>query len=85
MSYTMTGVVTQIIKVGNEVCVANSTDGQMSVGRPRPDLIARCLPREGSVDHPVFGLSTVAICTSTNKLVLDDGFKVRYSSRSDVQ
>ena len=57
---------------------ADSTDGQMSVGRPRPDLIARCLPREGSVDHPVFGLSTVAICTSTNKLVLDDGFKVRY-------
>ena len=48
----------------------------MSVGRPRPDLIARCLPVPGSVDHPVFGLSTVDICTSTNIAQLDDGFKV---------
>ncbi|KAK1922989.1 phospholipid metabolism-related protein [Papiliotrema laurentii] len=70
MSYTMTGVVTQIIK--------------MSVGRPRPDLIARCLPREGAADHPVFGLSTVEICTSTNKLVLDDGFKSFPSGHSSL-
>lgn len=64
MSYTMTGVVTQIIK--------------MSVGRPRPDLIARCMPVEGAMDHPVFGLSNVSICTNTNAFILDDGFKVRW-------
>lgn len=62
MSYTMTGVVTQIIK--------------MSVGRPRPDLIARCMPVGGATDHPVFGLSNVSICTNTNAFILDDGFKV---------
>jgi diacylglycerol diphosphate phosphatase/phosphatidate phosphatase len=48
----------------------------MSVGRPRPDLIARCLPMTGATDHPVFGLSTEIICTTTNIARLDDGFKV---------
>lgn len=63
MSFTMTGVITQVIK--------------LMVGRPRPDLIARCLPKEGAHDHPVFGLSTDKICTQTNFYVLNDGFKVR--------
>lgn len=62
MAWTMAGVITNVIK--------------MMVGRPRPDLIARCLPREGAADHPVFGLSTIAICTQKNKLILYDGFKV---------
>ncbi|WWC72489.1 uncharacterized protein I206_106451 [Kwoniella pini CBS 10737] len=70
MSYTMTGVVTQVVK--------------MSVGRPRPDLIARCLPAPGSVDHPVFGLSTVDICTNTNLLILNDGFKSFPSGHSSL-
>ena len=48
----------------------------MSVGRPRPDLISRCLPRIGAHDQVPYGLSTYEICTSTNKLRLDDGFKV---------
>ena len=48
------------------------------VGRPRPDLLARCIPAPGATDHPVFGLSTVDICTSTNQPRLDDGFKVSY-------
>lgn len=46
------------------------------VGRPRPDLISRCLPAPGSTDRPLFGLSTYEICTTTNQLRLDDGFKV---------
>ncbi|KAE8541513.1 hypothetical protein D1P53_002875 [Cryptococcus gattii VGV] len=70
MSYTMTGVVTQIIK--------------MSVGRPRPDLIARCMPVEGATDHPVFGLSNVSICTNTNAFILDDGFKSFPSGHSSM-
>ncbi|WWD08361.1 hypothetical protein V865_006473 [Kwoniella europaea PYCC6329] len=70
MSYTMTGVVTQVIK--------------MSVGRPRPDLIARCQPVPGSVDHPVYGLSTVDICTNTDLIVLNDGFKSFPSGHSSL-
>jgi hypothetical protein len=48
----------------------------MMVGRPRPDLIDRCRPPLGSTDHALHGLSTVDICTNTNKAQLDDGFKV---------
>ena len=52
------------------------------VGRPRPDLIDRCRPPIGSTDHAIFGLSTVDICTNTNKVQLDDGFKVGDLSNS---
>jgi hypothetical protein len=51
------------------------------VGRPRPDLIDRCRPPMGSADHALYGLSTVDICTNTNKAQLDDGFKVSSISR----
>ncbi|RIA83812.1 phosphatidic acid phosphatase type 2/haloperoxidase [Glomus cerebriforme] len=44
-----------------------------TVGRPRPDFIDRCQPKEGSVDSPVFGLSNSSICTRTD--LLTDGFK----------
>ncbi|ORY29641.1 phospholipid metabolism-related protein [Naematelia encephala] len=70
MSYTMTGVVTQIVK--------------MMVGRPRPDLINRCMPAPGATDAPVFGLSTYEICTSTNQARLDDGFKSFPSGHSSL-
>ncbi|TXT11174.1 hypothetical protein VHUM_01925 [Vanrija humicola] len=70
VSWTMAGVVTQIIK--------------MMVGRPRPDLIARCLPREGSVDASPFGLSTVEICTQTDLFKLNDGFKSFPSGHSSL-
>jgi diacylglycerol diphosphate phosphatase/phosphatidate phosphatase len=66
----MAGVVTQIVK--------------MMVGRPRPDLINRCLPAEGAADAPVWGLSNYTICTSTNQLVLDDGFKSFPSGHSSL-
>jgi hypothetical protein len=56
----------------------------MSVGRPRPDLISRCLPRVGASDQVPFGLSTHHICTTTNKLRLDDGFKVCLPHISDM-
>ncbi|QRW25188.1 phosphatidate phosphatase PPAPDC1A [Rhizoctonia solani] len=52
-----TGAVTQVVKV--------------TVGRPRPDAIARCKPTAGSHDRAVFGLVTTDICTETD--VYDEG------------
>lgn len=57
----------------------------MMVGRPRPDLIDRCRPPLGATDHALFGLSTVDICTNTNRAQLDDGFKVSLHLQSTVK
>lgn len=46
-------------------------------GKPRPDLIARCLPSPGATDDPVFGLSSKAICTQTNRALMQDGESTR--------
>lgn len=43
-----------------------------SVGRPRPDLIARCKPKE---DTPKNTLLTIDVCTETNSHVLQDGWR----------
>lgn len=42
------------------------------VGRPRPDLLARCKP---SVDAPVSTLVSHTICTETNHQLLHDGWR----------
>lgn len=43
-----------------------------SVGRPRPDLIARCKPKE---DTPTRVLLTIDVCTETSSHVLQDGWR----------
>ena len=43
-------------------------------GKPRPDLIARCLPKPGSRDAEPFGLSNISICMQPDKKLLHDGF-----------
>jgi diacylglycerol diphosphate phosphatase / phosphatidate phosphatase len=43
-----------------------------AVGRPRPDLIARCRPREGT---PERGLVTHEVCTETDHHILQDGWR----------
>lgn len=43
-----------------------------AVGRPRPDLIARCKPAPGTPDHQ---LVTFEVCTETNHHVLHDGWR----------
>lgn len=53
-------------------------------GKPRPDLIARCLPRPGSVDPPVFGLSDSSICTQPDHAILKDGFRSFPSGHSSA-
>ena len=43
-----------------------------AVGRPRPDLIARCKPAPGTPDHQ---LVTFEVCTETDHHVLHDGWR----------
>ncbi|KAI0831359.1 acid phosphatase/Vanadium-dependent haloperoxidase, partial [Trametes gibbosa] len=69
LSLTITGSITQFVKI--------------TVGRPRPDLIARCIPAPGAVD-PQLGLSTVAICTQTVNHTLQDGWKSFPSGHSSL-
>lgn len=43
-----------------------------AVGRPRPDLIARCQPKPGTPEHE---LITYLACTNPNHHVLHDGWR----------
>ncbi|KAJ6095579.1 hypothetical protein N7486_006325 [Penicillium sp. IBT 16267x] len=43
-------------------------------GKPRPDLIDRCQPRDGSQDMLPYGLSNSTICTGEASLI-KDGFR----------
>jgi len=43
-----------------------------AVGRPRPDLIARCIPKKGTPQH---ALVTINVCTQTNHHKLHDGWR----------
>lgn len=43
-----------------------------AVGRPRPDLIARCKPEKGTAGHE---LVTIDVCTEMNHHVLHDGWR----------
>ena len=52
-----------------------------AIGRPRPDLIARCLP-DGTA--PPNKLVTVDVCTQTNQHVLHDGWRSFPSGHSSL-
>ncbi|KAK7467055.1 hypothetical protein VKT23_004117 [Stygiomarasmius scandens] len=67
LGLALTGSITQFTKI--------------TVGRPRPDLIDRCQPLNGSVD-PTYGLSTDSICTRTD--LLNDGFRSFPSGHSSM-
>ena len=43
-----------------------------AVGRPRPDLIARCKPSKGTPAHQLVNFE---VCTETNQHVLHDGWR----------
>lgn len=43
-----------------------------SVGRPRPDLISRCKPKD---DTPPHSLVTIDVCTETDHHILHDGWR----------
>ncbi|OJA20800.1 hypothetical protein AZE42_10132 [Rhizopogon vesiculosus] len=69
LSLSMTGTITQLVKI--------------TVGRPRPDLISRCQPVLGSED-PLWGLSTIDICTQTVSHILEDGWRSFPSGHSSM-
>ncbi|KAI9245997.1 phosphatidic acid phosphatase type 2/haloperoxidase [Sporodiniella umbellata] len=61
LGLSMTIMLTDVIKV--------------TVGRPRPDMLSRCVPVAGAQDPPL-GLSTVDICTTDiHSHMMIDGFK----------
>ena len=57
-SIALTAFITDVIKNG--------------VGRPRPDLIARCKPRQGTPEHELVDWT---VCTETDHHTLHDGFR----------
>lgn len=61
LSCSITTVMTQVIKV--------------CVGRPRPDMLSRCMPMEGAANRPFYGLATIAVCQVQTGHIIDDGFK----------
>lgn len=51
------------------------------IGRPRPDFLARCQPRDGT---NVDGLVTVEVCTTSDQSKLEDGFKSLPSGHASI-
>ncbi|KAK9374256.1 phosphatidic acid phosphatase type 2/haloperoxidase [Lipomyces chichibuensis] len=70
LSITMTIVITTTLKA--------------IVGRPRPDAIDRCQPAAGSIDGYPYGLSSVDICTQTDRSVLEEGWRSWPSGHSST-
>ncbi|KAH8107123.1 PAP2-domain-containing protein [Cristinia sonorae] len=69
LGLSLTGAITQVVK--------------LTVGRPRPDIIARCIPFPGAVDPPL-GLSNYTICTRGPGHILDDGWRSFPSGHSSL-
>lgn len=70
LSLALTGAITNVFKV--------------TAGRPRPDLINRCLPAQGSQNPAVYGLVDYTICTQTDNGILQDGFRSLISGHASL-
>ncbi|KAG8865164.1 hypothetical protein FRB96_000053 [Tulasnella sp. 330] len=70
LSWGLTGTLTNIVKV--------------TAGRPRPDLIDRCQPMDGSQNAAMYGLVTSAICTQTDAVIMKDGWRSFFSGHSSL-
>lgn len=67
VSLTFTGFVTNFLKV--------------LIGRPRPDFLDRCQPKEGT---PTDVLVDTSVCTNTDTAVVLEGFKSLPSGHSSI-
>ncbi|KAK9455811.1 phosphatidic acid phosphatase type 2/haloperoxidase [Dipodascopsis uninucleata] len=66
------------------VSIVIVTSLKQIVGRPRPDSISRCKPEAGAHDASPYGLSSIEICTQTDKSILDEGFRSWPSGHSST-
>lgn len=69
LGLAITGAITQFSKI--------------TTGRPRPDILSRCIPVAGSQD-PTYGLSSDAICTQTDDSIMIDGWRSFPSGHSSL-
>ncbi|EPS41478.1 hypothetical protein H072_4626 [Dactylellina haptotyla CBS 200.50] len=72
-----------LLGLGNSLLLSSFVTDfiKQGVGRPRPDLIARCQPRE---DTPHHQLVTFTVCYQTNHHTLHDGFRSFPSGHSST-
>lgn len=49
----------------------HKTATKLCAGRPRPDVIDRCQPEDGAANAVLYGLTTVSVCTQTDKHILN--------------
>ncbi|KAI9674905.1 MAG: hypothetical protein M1829_003645 [Trizodia sp. TS-e1964] len=76
------GILGLLLSVGAAITITGALKN--ATGKPRPDLIDRCRPLDGSLDMPVFGLSNSTICTQTDNAILKDGFRSFPSGHSST-
>ncbi|KAJ4374144.1 hypothetical protein N0V83_002885 [Neocucurbitaria cava] len=75
-----------ILGLGLSVGAAFTITGALknAIGKPRPDLISRCLIDAAKIDKTEYALQTINICTQTDNYILQDGFKSFPSGHSSV-
>ncbi|KAH8726902.1 phosphatidic acid phosphatase type 2/haloperoxidase [Phaeosphaeriaceae sp. PMI808] len=75
-----------ILGLGLAVGAAFTITGALknAIGKPRPDLIDRCLVNLDKIDKTPRKLQTYLICDQTNNYILSDGFKSFPSGHSSV-
>ena len=67
------GILGLLLSSGAAFVITNALKN--ATGKPRPDFIARCLPKANSADRDVFGLSDDSICTQEDHYIMKDGFR----------
>jgi diacylglycerol diphosphate phosphatase/phosphatidate phosphatase len=66
-----------ILGLGLSIGAAFTITGALknAIGKPRPDLISRCQVDESKINHALYALQTIDICTQKDNYILQDGFK----------
>ncbi|KNG47478.1 lipid phosphate phosphatase 1 [Stemphylium lycopersici] len=75
-----------ILGLGLSIGAAFTITGALknAIGKPRPDLISRCMVDQAKINTAAYALQTIDICTQTDNYILQDGFKSFPSGHSSV-
>lgn len=75
-----------ILGLGLSIGAAFTITGALknAIGKPRPDLISRCIVDQSKINTTLYALQTIDICTQTDNYILQDGFKSFPSGHSSV-